>query len=95
MKYLMLTLLVTTSALANWNIRKDEVEGVSITDTIAPDPTCKSLGEVYVSIHQPGSNQKNLAKAAKAKGGNFVFIRYKSPYYSYEYGGELYSCLRN
>ena len=94
MKYLIL-LLISTSALANWQVRTDDIDGVSISQSVAPSKDCKSLGTVYVTIHQPGSNLDNLAKAAKSKGGDFVFVRYTSSYYSYEYGGDLYKCKLN
>lgn len=93
MKILLILCLLSTGALANYQISIEEADGVQITQTVSPDKKlCKSLGDVFVSVHQKGNNQKNLAKAAKEKGGNFVFVRMESPYYSYKYGGELYSC---
>lgn len=92
MKLVITSFLLISSAFANYSIRKDKVAGVIITDTVAPSKECKKLGELYVSIHQKGSNQENLAKAAAEADGDFVFLRSKSPYYSYEYGGELYKC---
>lgn len=81
------------SSSANYQISIETVDGVQLSQTVIPDPqVCTKKGLISVSIHQPGSNSKNIAKAAKAKGGNFVFIRYDSSYYSYTYGGDLYDC---
>lgn len=92
--------LVLTLSLLSYSVfaqqsgapHADSIQGVTISQSVEPMKSCQKLPEVYVSIHQPGSNQENLAQAVKASGGDFVVIRYDSPYYSYKYGGDVYKC---
>lgn len=85
-------LLFSMGVKANYQISSENVEGVIITQNIEPSKSCVSKGTVSVGIHGTESVKEKLAKEAKKQGGNFVFIRMESPYYSYKYGGDLYFC---
>lgn len=87
-------LLFSNLCYGNYQISRELVDDVVLTQNEAPNESCSFIKNIYVSVYGTSQFKKNLARVAKENNGNFVLIKYRSPYYSYEFGGELYSCKK-
>ena len=92
MKIIILSILFSIPAFANYNISKDTSTKITITRNMEPDKNCKFLKEEYFKVEAKEIYTKVLEREVLKLKGNFILVKDPS-WHSDLVGGLIYSCL--